>query len=65
MRSETEVARKITSIMGDIKVMQDYCDQKKRHQDWHGVADAAMDLRDLEAMALSLAWTLGSEDHLP
>jgi hypothetical protein len=29
--------------------MVDYLNLKVREQDWHGVADAAMDLRDIDA----------------
>jgi hypothetical protein len=32
----------------DIKIMKEYLLLKFREQDWHGVADAAMDLREME-----------------
>jgi len=33
----------------DIEVMIAYLLLKVKHRDWHGVADAAMDIREMEA----------------
>jgi hypothetical protein len=35
--------------MSDIEVMIAYLQLKIRQRDWHGVADAAMDIREMEA----------------
>lgn len=35
--------------MSDIDVMIAYLMLKVRQRDWHGVADAAMDIREMEA----------------
>ncbi len=32
-----------------IKIMMDYLTLKIEERDWHGVADCAMDLRDIES----------------
>lgn len=37
--------------MSDIEVMIAYLMLKVRQRDWHGVADAAMDIREMEAEA--------------
>lgn len=39
----------------DRQLIIDYMVMKMRHGDWHGVADAAMDLRELEATYPELA----------
>jgi hypothetical protein len=31
------------------RIMLEYLQMKILHEDWHGVADAAMDLREMEA----------------
>jgi len=35
--------------MTDLEIMQAYLMLKVRQADWHGVADAAMDIREMEA----------------
>jgi len=35
--------------MTDLEIMQAYLLLKVRQGDWHGVADAAMDIREMEA----------------
>ena len=37
------------AAMTDIEIMQAYLMLKVRQGDWHGVADAAMDIREMEA----------------
>ena len=39
--------------MTDKEVMIEYLLLKVRQQDWHGVADAAMDIREMEAKKCS------------
>jgi hypothetical protein len=48
------IERELEKIRDRIAGMQDYLRLKVCEQDWHGVADAAMDLRDLESEALGL-----------
>ena len=38
----------------DIEVMIAYLQLKIRQRDWHGVADAAMDIREMEARLRSM-----------
>lgn len=35
-----------------------YLTDKRDESDWHGVADAAMDLRDIESEKIGLEWIL-------
>lgn len=37
------------SLMMESEKLIDYLQMKVKTQDWHGVADCAMDLRDVEA----------------
>ena len=37
------------AAMTDLEIMQAYLMLKVRQADWHGVADAAMDIREMEA----------------
>ena len=39
----------LEEAMTDKEVMIEYLLLKVRQQDWHGVADAAMDIREMEA----------------
>jgi len=40
--------------MSDIEVMIAYLMLKVKQRDWHGVADAAMDIREMEAHLRSM-----------
>lgn len=40
---------RVTKIHYQIMVIKSYLKMKVEEHDWHGVADAAMDLRELEA----------------
>lgn len=40
-------------LMTDKEVMIEYLFLKIRQEDWHGVADAAMDIREMEAKCLT------------
>jgi hypothetical protein len=44
----------IPYLMTDKQVMIEYLLLKIRQEDWHGVADAAMDIREMEAKCF---WT--------
>lgn len=45
-----------------IEIMIQYLRLKLQNRDWHGVADAAMDIRELEAK-LSLQKQITNEPH--
>ena len=42
------MTQKLYNLLAKKAVMIDYLQMKVNEQDWHGVADAAMDLRELE-----------------
>lgn len=46
--------------MSDIEVMIAYLMLKVKQRDWHGVADAAMDIREMEAREKILPHRPGS-----
>ena len=43
------VDNEIKSLELELSLMEKYLDLKRTQRDWHGVADAAMDIRELEA----------------
>ena len=47
--------------MTDKEVMLAYLLLKVRQEDWHGVADAAMDIREMEAKKCSTSSTVNSQ----
>ena len=47
-------------VMTDKEVMIEYLLLKVRQQDWHGVSDAAMDIREMEAKKCSTTSTASS-----
>lgn len=47
----------IPCLLTDQEVMIEYLFLKIRQQDWHGVADAAMDIREMEAKKCSTSST--------
>lgn len=49
-------------LEGRKALMIEYLNMKVAEQDWHGVADAAMDLRDIEAEHLGRLWTRDRSD---
>lgn len=48
----------ISRIEQDILLMQAYHDQKRRLDDWHGVMDAAADIRELQITQRTLRQVL-------
>jgi len=44
---------KLTKITTDKEIMLQYLLLKVKQEDWHGVADAAMDIREMEAKKCS------------
>jgi hypothetical protein len=47
MTTREKIQSWLNSIERDIQLMQQYCDHKREVEDWHGVMDAAADLREL------------------
>lgn len=45
---------RLFELGSDRKRMVEYALMKLRQEDWHGLADAAMDLRDIDAEVLGL-----------
>ena len=48
----------LNRIDQDVAVMEMYLDQKRRLEDWHGVMDAAADIRELQIMQRTLRQVL-------
>lgn len=48
----------LSRIDQDVAVMEMYLDQKRRLDDWHGVMDAAADIRELQIMQRTLRQVL-------
>lgn len=48
---------KLTKVTTDKAVMLQYLLLKVKQEDWHGVADAAMDIREMEAKKCSTTST--------
>jgi hypothetical protein len=46
---------KIESLKEELTLMEQYLKLKLAQRDWHGVADAAMDIREIEAQLKVLA----------
>ena len=44
-----KVEAKIVSLKEELSMMEKYLELKRIQRDWHGVADAAMDIREIEA----------------
>ncbi len=44
---------KLTKVTTDKEIMLQYLLLKVKQEDWHGVADAAMDIREMEAKKCS------------
>ena len=55
-----EIMQAIEDLKDRRKVMIGYLNVKVREEDWHGMADGAMDLRDIdnEIFGLRRAWTI-------
>lgn len=43
------VADRILEIEEHLRIMEEYLDVRRAQRDWHGVQDAASDIRELEA----------------
>jgi len=44
-----DIQLQIKALESELTLMERYLELKRVQRDWHGVADAAMDIRELEA----------------
>lgn len=56
MKSREDIIKKINEVNYRIEFMKRYLQLKFDMGDWHGVEDAASDIRDLEAEKKILLW---------
>lgn len=61
MKSKEEIEKRIVQLRDQRRTMKKYLQDKVNNEDWHGVADAAMDLRDIEHEIAGLVFTLNGE----
>lgn len=59
----TEFTQTITMLQQRILVLREYCRMKLDAGDWHGVSDAANDLRELEAQLQLLTELRGTPNE--
>jgi hypothetical protein len=57
-----EVVSRINDLKARRALMSEYLDLKRREEDWHGVQDAASDLRDIDAEMKGLEWVVGGSE---
>lgn len=61
MRSKEQVEAKLSEVYARREMFLDYAQDRLSVRDHHGVADAAMDLREIEQELDTLEWVLGRE----
>lgn len=59
MRTEDRISIQITALEERCAVWRAYLQHNVDIANWHGVEDAASDLRDFEAEIKALKWALG------
>ena len=59
MRSEPEIRGRLEELRVQCEVWTEYLQVNVRLKNWHGVEDAASDLRDFEAEMKALVYALG------
>lgn len=55
------IQARLAAVQGSITTMVEYCWMKGESDDWHGVMDAAADIRELLVEQRVLQWVL---DHM-
>ncbi|MBO76591.1 MAG: hypothetical protein CME17_04090 [Gemmatimonadetes bacterium] len=63
MRSEHEIKQKVAEVEENLTVLLAYLHSRTKQFDWHGVEDAASDIRDNEAALKVLQWILGGKNN--
>lgn len=58
MKDRNQVCERVNALLKQKRTMIEYMGEKKNEHDWHGVQDAASDLRDIEAELKGLQWVL-------
>ena len=58
MRNKHEIKQKMEEVEENIEVLLTYLHSRIKQRDWHGVEDAASDIRDNESALTVLAWLL-------
>ena len=59
-RAASEIRARVNDLLAQRHTMVHlYLPIKEKNDDWHGVADGAMDLRDIDAELKGLRWVLG------
>lgn len=53
-----KLQKKRANKSAEIKLLKNYLDSKLKSNDWHGVKDAASDIRNCEAYCEALEWAL-------
>tara|TARA_X000000950_G_C13914376_1_gene660278 strand:+ start:3257 stop:3454 length:198 start_codon:yes stop_codon:yes gene_type:complete len=61
MKTEAEIKDEILKKEESLKLMKQYCEDRMRRSDWHGVEDAGSDIRDIIAAIEALRWVLTGE----
>jgi len=61
MRSVEEIKRKVEEVEENIEILTTYLHSRIKQFDWHGIQDAASDIRDSEAALQVLRWVLGGK----
>ena len=60
-RTPEELEQRIQSVSESLAALETYLITRIRVRDWHGVEDAASDIRDHEAELRALRWTAGGD----
>jgi len=58
VREARELGNRLAELEGERQRLRAYMADKAKGGDWHGVADAANDLRELETEERVLRWVL-------
>ena len=63
-RSEEEIKAAIETRKNTLDLMKRYLKDRTDRTDWHGVEDAASDIRDIVAAIEALEWVLGHSENI-
>jgi|TARA_A100001011_G_C14015735_1_gene717326 hypothetical protein len=58
MRDDYEIKQKVAEVEENLEVLLTYLHSRTKQRDWHGVEDAASDIRDNESALTVLRWVL-------
>ena len=60
MKTEKDIQTRVAEVQETLRVLRAYLQDRLQLEDWHGVEDAASDIRDNEAALRTLRWMLGT-----